>query len=455
MVETDNTAVKDEEKSEEYVYNIKVEQSGPATRKVVVEIPQTRIHQVIDEQYRELKRGAAIPGFRAGRAPQKLVEKRFASSVKEDVRRQLISESYQQALEKNKLQPLGEPEFENPDEIKLPETGSFNYAFTVEVPPEFTMADLSGLTVKKQKLEVTDKNVDEAMKNLSEQQGTLEPVEDRGIEEGDYILADVHVKLGDEVVAHRHNAQLVVRSGRVAGIQIDDLAQQLGGRKAGEKHVITVHVPAEHPQKEIADKDVQIEVEVQTIRKLNPAVIDQPFLDQLGFANEQELRDALREQLVNRFESEVRRAMHQQVKDYLLEHTALELPAKLSDRQRESVVHRQKMNLLMSGMPQQQLEQNLAQIEAQASEQANRDLKLFFILGKVADDKKIEVDDAELNGYIAMLAAQRNRRPAKLKEDMKKDGTLSELFINMREQKTIDELLKEIKVEEVDGQDQK
>lgn len=113
------------------------------------------------------------------------------------------------------------------------------------------------------------------------------------------------------------------------------------------------------------------------------------------------------------------------------------------------------MNLLMSGMPQQQLEQNLAQIEAQASEQANRDLKLFFILGKVADDKKIEVDDAELNGYIAMLAAQRNRRPAKLKEDMKKDGTLSELFINMREQKTIDELLKEIKVEEVDGQDQK
>src|SRR5690606_17471294 len=122
---------------------------------------------------------------------------------------QLISESYQQALEKNNLQPLGEPEFDNPDDIQLPETGGFSYTFSVEVQPEFQLPDISTCTVKKPKIEVTEANVDEAMKNLREQQGTLVPVEDRGIEEGDYIVADVHVKLGEEVVAHQHDAQLV------------------------------------------------------------------------------------------------------------------------------------------------------------------------------------------------------------------------------------------------------
>src|SRR5690606_28949939 len=150
------------------------------------------------DQFRDLKREAAIPGFRAGRAPRKLVEKRFAPDVREQVRRQLLSESYEQALEKNNLKVLGEPEFDNPDDIKLPESGPFNYSFSVEVQPEIQLPDFSQLTVKKPKIAVTEENVDQAMKNLREQQGTLVPVEDRGIEDGDYVTADVSVKLGEE-----------------------------------------------------------------------------------------------------------------------------------------------------------------------------------------------------------------------------------------------------------------
>src|SRR5919205_2837299 len=135
-----------------FEYPIRIEDAGPATKKVHVEIPQERIAAKLEEQFKELRQQAAIPGFRPGHAPQKLIEKRFASDVKEQVRRSLISESYGQAVEKNSLQVIGEPEFDNPDAIKLPESGPLTYSFQVEVQPEFTLPDLSGLTVKRPKI---------------------------------------------------------------------------------------------------------------------------------------------------------------------------------------------------------------------------------------------------------------------------------------------------------------
>src|SRR5438270_9593633 len=98
-------------------------------------MPPDRIQTKLEEQFKELRQQAAIPGFRPGHAPQKLIEKRFASDVKEQVRRSLISESYQQAVDKNKLQVLGEPQFDNPDLIQLPEAGPLTYSFEVEVQP--------------------------------------------------------------------------------------------------------------------------------------------------------------------------------------------------------------------------------------------------------------------------------------------------------------------------------
>src|SRR5437763_12885745 len=118
--EQGSTAVED---AQDYQYDIKIEDAGPATKKVSIEIPEDRIKQKLAEQFKELRSQAAIPGFRPGHAPAKLIEKRFATDVKDQVRSTLIRESYEQALEKNNLQPLGEPEIENADKITLPETG--------------------------------------------------------------------------------------------------------------------------------------------------------------------------------------------------------------------------------------------------------------------------------------------------------------------------------------------
>src|SRR5579859_6991196 len=144
MAENEATGVA-EQQEEEYTYPIRIEDAGPGTKKVSVDVPREKIDNELDKQFKELRQQAAIPGFRPGHAPQKLIEKRFSSDVKEQVRRSLISESYQQAVEKNKLQVIGEPDFEDPDAIKVPDEGPLSYSFTVEVPPDFTIPDLSNL----------------------------------------------------------------------------------------------------------------------------------------------------------------------------------------------------------------------------------------------------------------------------------------------------------------------
>lgn len=439
-----------EQQEEEYQYNVTIEESGPATRKITIVIPQDRITAKLDEQFRELRREAAIPGFRPGHAPRALIEKRFASDVRDQVKRMLISEAYEQAIEKNKLNVLGEPEIADADKITLPDTGDLTLTFTIEVQPEFAIPDLKGLKIKKPRIDVTDQNVDQALDNLREQQGALVPVEDRGVEPKDYMLADVLVRVEGEVVAQQQDAQLVARPGRIGGIQIDDLDTQLAGLKPGETRTFKVTVPDTHANEKIRGKEAEIEVALKDLKKLELAEVNQEFVTNLGFGTEQELREALRVQMIQRLTYDVEEAMRGQVRQFLMENIKFELPAKLSERQTERVINRRYIDLMMRGVSRDQIDVNIERLQHGAADEAATELKLYFILQKLATDLGVDVSEGELNGRIAMLAASRGRRPEKLKQEMAADGTLANLYVTMREQKAIDAVLAGATIEEVD-----
>jgi trigger factor len=439
-----------EGQEQHFQYDVRVEDVGPGAKKVTVEIPHERIDTELKKQFKELRQQAAIPGFRVGHAPQKLIEKRFATDVRDQVRGSLIRESYEQALEKNSLQVIGEPEFDNPDDIKLPDDGPLTYSFQVEVQPEFALPDLTNLKVQRPKITIKDENIDQAMNNLREQQGALVPVEDRGVEARDYLTADVHVKVDGNVVAHQHDAQLVARPGRIAGIEVQDLEQQLAGMKPGETRTIRARAADTHPNEQMRGKDVEIEVALKDVKRLELAEVTPAFLADLGFENEQELRGALREQMEQKINDDVRAHMREQVNRYLLENTQFELPAKLSGKQADRIVSRRAIDLMMRGMPREQVEANIERLRSGAAEEGARELKLFFILQKLANDLNVDVDEGELNGRIAMLAIQRGQRPEKMKQEMAKDGTLMNLYVQMREQRAVDQILESAQVEEVE-----
>jgi trigger factor len=252
------------------------------------------------------------------------------------------------------------------------------------------------------------------------------------------------------VVGHQHDAQIVSRGGRIGGLEVPDLDQKLADAKSGDKRTFTISAPDTHPTEALRGKSVEIEVAVKDVKRLELAEINAVFLEDLGFENDQELRQALREQMEEKINFDIAQAMREQVNRFLLDNTQVTLPAKMSAQQADRVVNRRAIDLMVRGMPREQVEANVERLRVGAQDEAVRELKLFFILQKIANDYKVDVSEGELNGRVAMMAAQRDRRPEKLKQDMQKDGSLGELFIQMREQKAVDQILAQAQVEEVE-----
>ena len=142
--------------------------------------------------------------------------------------------------------------------------------------------------------------------------------------------------------------------------------------------------------------------------------------------------------------------MRRQVQEYLLTNTQMDVPQRLKAAQADRVVNRRAMDLMQRGMPRAQIEQNLEQLKQGAEAEAERELKLFFILGKLGEDHAVEVGDDEVNGQIAMAAIQNGQRPESLRQRMEQDGSLANLYVQLREQKTLDKLLESAEVEEVE-----
>jgi len=153
QAQTETEATEQETAAEQIQIN--VEDAGTLRKKVTVTVPADRIAAKQSELFGELSRTAQVPGFRIGRAPRRLIEKRFGKEVVQDVRNAIIGESLGRAIEKSELNTLGEPDLDL-DKIQLPEAGDMTYDFQVEVKPEFDLPELEGIEVEKQTVEVDD-----------------------------------------------------------------------------------------------------------------------------------------------------------------------------------------------------------------------------------------------------------------------------------------------------------
>ncbi len=141
--------------------DVQIEDAGPARKRITVTIPAESISEKIKDSIGALATEAVLPGFRKGRAPRQLIERRFGTSVRDEARNQLIADAYAKAVEESELKPLGDPEpVESFDELQIEEGQSLSFSVHVEVVPDFELPDVSNLKVNKPMLEISDEHVD-------------------------------------------------------------------------------------------------------------------------------------------------------------------------------------------------------------------------------------------------------------------------------------------------------
>jgi trigger factor len=439
-----------EEEAPELKNIVTIEEAGPCKKKVIIEIPEAKIRKVTDEQYEELRREAVLPGFRKGRAPRRLLEKRFGKETAEQVKLKLLADASEAVIKDEELKALGEPDIDF-EEIKLPEEGPLTFDFEIEVRPEIDLPPLEGIPVTKTKLEVTDEQVDREIEQMQRWAGVWAPrAEGAAIELEDRIVADVVIKVEDvEEEQKLNNIDIQVRpNGFVGAVPVEKLDELLVGAKAGEHKEVSIEVPKTFFREEYRGKKVDIQIDIEDIKWLKPTELDENFLSRYNVENEDELREKIEDTLHSQLERQTRAEMSEQIYKYLLDTTDFNLPLDIVAEQAHTVLQRQYTSLLMRGLAREQIDEQLEQLQAASEERAKEQLKTFFIMDRVADQFDIRVEEEEINGHIARLATQRGQRPERLREEMARDGSLAQFSLQIRQDKCIAKLLETAKVTE-------
>ena len=130
-------------------HHVKVTDAGPSLKKLAFEIPASAVDKKLKDALDSVSNNAAMPGFRAGKVPKWLVEKRFGTALKRDAKNELASEAYRAAIQEHKISPVSDPSGGNLDKVELIEGKPFHFELEVEVLPEFELPDLENVAIKK------------------------------------------------------------------------------------------------------------------------------------------------------------------------------------------------------------------------------------------------------------------------------------------------------------------
>lgn len=454
---------------------VKKEDLGGLRMKLTVTVPREMIEGRMSKEFAELKREAAIPGFRKGHAPLKLVEKRFATDVGQQLKSQLLGSGYLAAVEKEEIKPLGDPliwckvkeerigEDGRPrnvevdkllpldralDHMNLAKDGPLTFSCEMEVKPAFELPELKGIPVKRPALSVTDKEIDEAIKMIRYREATFEPVEKGGVERNDMLYVDLKLTVDGEVLATEQNVDIAARPMRLHGIPLASLGDVLVKKKVGDMVVHEATVPDDHEKVELRGKMAKFEFKINEIKRLTTPPVDAEFLTNAGYDSEADFRSDVRKQLEARLERTIKEKMLEQVGDYLVEHTQLEIPAGLSQRQTDRTVARRMIDLLQQGVPEVEIRRIVDEMRTKAHDQTIRDLKLFFVLEKIASDREIDINEEEMNAAVSDIARQSGKRFDRVRDELSKGDGLGMLYLRLRDEKVLGEILEQAEVTE-------
>lgn len=433
-----------------------VEDAGVCRKKVSITIPAGRVRGKISDAFDTVTTQATLPGFRPGKAPRRLVEKRFGKMARDDARQQLASEAIREAIDEHGLKVLGDPEGgEALAQADLSGDADLEFSFEVEVAPDVEIPDLSGIEIKKPIIEITEERADAEIEKLCLNEGDLEDVAgDPG--PGDYLVGHGVMTLDKDGTAIHDIDGAVVRippessdgAGMALGVRIEGLAGMLAGTGIGDEVVLKATAPDQHEVEMIRSEPITVTFSTTAAHRIRPLTVAE-LAERLGLTDQQALREAVMLRLNQRALVEQQSAMRQQLGHTLLSMIPIDLPEKITARQTERNIARRRMELMYRGVDEEEIDKQMDLLRRSSESAAVNELRLFFILGRAAMDRGTEVTEQEVLGRIAQIAAERGQRPDEVRQELVRTGAVNALAGQIREHKVLDQMLTEVKVVEI------
>ncbi len=404
-------------------------------REIQVEVPAQEVTRETESLILKYQKVARLPGFRRGHVPASVIRQRFAGDIKSDVVDALVPRYFRKEADKLGLVPVSQPRV---TDLHVHEGEPLRFKASFEVMPEIKVDGYRELRAEKPGIAVTDEEVEQSLNSLREQHATFTPVEGRPLADGDFAQASLDGQPKDgEGKPVRMDEILVEIGGKDT---MPEFTEHLRGASAGDERSFEVHYPRDASDQRLAGKTFTYTVKVHSIKQKSLPELNDPFAKELGeFANLDEVRARIREGM----EAERKHAAEREAKDKLVadlvKRNDFEVPEALVERQIEIRLERGLRALAAQGLqPEAIKKMDLSRLRAGQREQALQEVKASLLLGKIAEEEKIEVGDEEIDREIEALATQSRQTPEAIRARLTGDGALDRIRNRIRSEKTLD-----------------
>lgn len=406
--------------------NIQLNSVSDTRKSIVVTLDKNEVDAEHQAVIGEFSRGAQLPGFRPGKAPAAMVIKRYGKEIAGEFKQKVVGKAYRSALEKEKLEVLN---IVNVEEGTIEPGLSAAVTVTVDVRPEFTLPDYSGLPTEVAPTEANDQEVDTVIEGLRAEKADFKTA-DRPAQKGDYVKLAYEGKVDGKAIAEIAPDKQIYGSvpqtwEEVEGAQegvIPGLGQQIAGVKAGDKKDVSIAFPAEFaPVPALAGKTANYSLTIQEVRERVLPEMNEEFFKSQQVDNLDALKTAVRNNLKMRKEYENRSKQRQQVTEALASKVEFSVPQSLVEAETQGVLRQFIEENMRRGIPQEQFEKDKNELFAGAQKAATQRVKVQLILAKIAEAEKLQVTERDIDNFIYREASRSGQKPEKLVKDLSKD----------------------------------
>jgi trigger factor len=378
---------------------VSVEATSGLERRVTVGIPAAQVDQEVQKRLQQAAKTVRINGFRHGKVPLGVVQKRFGEGVRQEVLGDTINRAFYDAISQEKLRPAGQPSIE-PKQMDSGKDLEFTAVF--EVYPEVQLQSIDGVAIAKWSSEIADADVDEMIETLRKSQAKWNQVDGHIAQNGDRVLIDFKGTRNGEAFAGgtAENQRLVLGSGHM----IDGFEAGLVGTKAGDVKTLSLTFPADYHVEELKAQAVAFEVTVKGVEVQELPEVNAEFFKLFG-VEEGDLngfRAEVKDNMENEKEKAAKNLLKTQIFDALIAANPIEVPKALVANEIDAL---RNQTAQQYGRLSNKIDLKTIFPDAMFEEQAQKRTRLGLLVSEVVNQANLKADKDRVKAMIESLAA--------------------------------------------------
>ena len=421
---------------------VKSKDLGGSRRGFEIEVPADHIQSKYDEIYGEIEKYAEVPGYRVGKAPRYLVETHYKEKAGEEVKKRLIGEAVVKAVKDSGIDMIGMPAV---TEIIFEAGKPLSFKAEVHVRPEIKLKNYKGLKAVKQKAQISTEDVDKVIEELQERHSQLKDVEGRPAKDNDWCLCDVEISVEGKPGEKNENVwfPLTPKSTK------PEFMSQLLGTVPGDTRTVKTVMPLNYPRKDQAGKEAVFIVTVNQVKEKIAPVIDDEFAKDVGgFKSLLELRGNIREELTKAKEQEIRFKLEEELVSQLIKSVNFEAPAMMVDTEAGHLIKDAQDRLQYMGYKKEDIEKEETAMKEKFRGEAEKRVKAYFILDKVAELENLGASEADINKRAELLASRAKKTTEEAKKYLEDNNLTEDVKAEIAQDKAMEFLIENAKIEE-------